>query len=135
MRNRYVVCSGPECTDARTHNAVNELTQRSLTGGTSATYSPSFDAVGNMTNDGKSYKYEYDPFGRLTAVRNRTNDALVASYTYNGLGHRTGVRQDWNASGSITTDDKWYFQVYDESWRMIAVARRSCGSGAGGASG
>jgi hypothetical protein len=51
-----------EFTDAGTFNTANELTQRSLSGGVTATYTRTYDAVGNLTNlsggDGKDYKHE-----------------------------------------------------------------------------
>jgi hypothetical protein len=49
-----------------------------------------YDAAGNLTDDGKDYKYVYDAFGRLRKVNNQS-DVLVAEYTYNGLGCSTEI--------------------------------------------
>jgi len=114
-----------EFTDAGTFNTANELTQRSLTGGVTATYTRTYDAVGNLTNDGKDYKYEYDGFGRMVRVRNRSTDALVAEYTYNGLGFRTSWKYDANASGTVDGSDPVYWFTHDERWRIVATYRGS----------
>jgi YD repeat-containing protein len=106
-----------EFTDAGTFNTANELTQRSLTGGVTATYTRTYDAVGNLTNDGKDYKFEYDAFGRMVRVRNRSTDALVAEYTYSGLGFRTSWKYDADASGTVDRSDPVYWFTHDERRR------------------
>jgi len=112
-----------EFTDAGSFNRANELTQRALSGGVSATYSPAYDEAGNLTNDGKDYTYEYDAFGRLRRVRNRATSALVAEYSYNGLGFRTSWKYDANASGTVDGDDPVYWFTHDERWRIVATYR------------
>jgi RHS repeat-associated protein len=114
-----------EFTDAGTFNTANELTQRSLSGGVTATYTRTYDAVGNLTNDGKDYKFEYDAFGRMVRVRNRSTDALVAEYTCNGLGFRTSWKYDANASGAVDGSDPVYWFTHDERWRVVATYRGS----------
>jgi RHS repeat-associated protein len=118
-----------EFTDAGTFNTANELTQRSLTGGVTATYTTTHDAVGNLTNlpggDGKDYRYEYDAFGRLIRVRNRSTEALVAEYTSNGLGFRTSWKYDADASGTVDGSDPVYWFTHDERWRIVATYRGS----------
>lgn len=69
-----------DTTDNRTHNAVNELTARSTPSATLA-----YDDAGQMTDDGASYKYVYDAFGRLVEVKNQSN-ATVATHRSNALG-------------------------------------------------
>jgi YD repeat-containing protein len=71
---------------ARTFNDSNQLLTRDTDGG-SADHTLDYDAVGNMTADGKDYTYTYDAFGRLRKVTS-TTPALVAEYRYNGLGFR-----------------------------------------------
>jgi RHS repeat-associated protein len=111
-------------------NRANELTSRTVNG---TTTSPIHDAVGNLTNDGKSYQYRYDVWGRLREVKTLAG-ALVAEYRYNGLGYRTGWHYDADASGSVSTSDPWYYSVFDESWRAVATYRVVISSSGGGAS-
>ncbi|MEW6743202.1 MAG: RHS repeat-associated core domain-containing protein [Planctomycetota bacterium] len=114
-----------EYQDDRTHNAVNELTARDVDDNGTDDYTLTYDAVGNLTDDGQSYTWEWDAFGRLRKVKNRSTAALVAEYTYNGLGHRIGVHQDTEPDGDVDGDDLWYFTAYDEGWRVLATFRSS----------
>src|SRR4029434_2303991 len=114
--------------DTRTHTVANEIATRDLdsnsgTGGKN--YTLTHDLDGNLTEDGVSYKYEYDACGRLRKIKNRSNAALVAEYTYNGLGWRTGWHEDTDTDGDVDSNDVWYYQAYDERWRMLAVYRSS----------
>ena len=83
--------------------------------------------IGNLTDDGEYYEYEYDVFGRLRKVKNTTTQALVAEYKYNGLGFRISVHEDTDQSGAADGDvdgsDLWYHYVYDTKWRMVATFR------------
>jgi RHS repeat-associated protein len=112
-----------------TFNTVNELTARTFALGTgsgtaSTTHTFAYDAVGNQTDDGKSYTYKYDVWGRLKEVWTRGGGAVLKSeYRYNGLGHRTGWHYDVNASGTINGSDAWFYWMYDERWRPIATFR------------
>ena len=80
--------------------------------------------MGNLTDDGEHYEYEYDAFGRLRKIKKTSDQALVAEYTYNGLGYRLGWHYDVDADGTVenTSDDPWYYFAYDDRWR-IAGAR------------
>lgn len=49
-----------------------------------------------MTDDGQSYKYVYDAFGRLVRMLDQ-NDDTVAEDGYNGLGYRIGWHYDADA--------------------------------------
>src|SRR5690606_19124359 len=114
--------SGPEnYTDDRDHNKANELIERDIASG--PTYTPSYDEVGNLIDDGKTYKYVYDPFGRMRKILLRSDDSLVVEYRYNGLGHRIASHYDVNLDGDVDTDDAWYYFMYDERWRVIATYR------------
>jgi RHS repeat-associated protein len=80
------------------------------------------DAVGNLTNDGKDYKYEYDAFGRLRRIKNQ-DDELVSAYRYNGLGYLIEIHEDTDGVNGVDDSDVWFHPVYDEGWRMVAVYR------------
>ncbi|MBL8695976.1 MAG: hypothetical protein JNJ88_17915, partial [Planctomycetes bacterium] len=107
--------------DTRAHNPVNEMTQRSWGGNN---YNATYDKNGNLTDDGKDYKYEWDAFNRLVRVKNQSN-VLVEEYRYNGLGFRIGWHADSDSDGDVDSNDKWYYPAYDEAWRMVAVFRES----------
>jgi hypothetical protein len=115
------------------YNAVNETQSRTFTlGGSSTTYSYSFDAAGNQTDDGKSYTYLYDPFGRLRFVKTRGGSpAIVAEYRYNGLNYRLGIHSDVTRSGggapdgTVDSNDPWYYSCFDERWREVGTVRGS----------
>jgi RHS repeat-associated protein len=114
-----------ELNDTRTHNVVNELTARDKDSDSSDDYTLTYDANGNMTDDGKDYTYEYDAFNRLRKIRNRANSNLLAEYRYNGLGRRIGIHEDTDASGLVDSSDKWFYDAFDERWRVIARYRES----------
>ncbi len=58
-----------------TFNQVNEWTTRELdtnnTAGYETTYNLTYDANGNLTDDGQNYEFFYDAFGRLVKVEQR----------------------------------------------------------------
>jgi RHS repeat-associated protein len=85
-------------TQARTHNAVNELTAIS---GTALTY----DANGNVSNDG-AYAYAYDEENRLAAVTRVSGSAIVGQYQYDALGRR--VQKIANPAGTANTTQYFY---------------------------
>jgi YD repeat-containing protein len=114
-----------ELNDTRTHNVVNELTARDIDSNGINDYTLSYDANGNMTDDGQSYTYVYDAFNRLRKVKNRSNSNLLGEYRYNGLGHRMGIHEDTNSDGIVDSNDKWFYDAFDERWRVIARYRES----------
>ena len=74
--------------DQRTHNTSNEIITR-LIGGTAK--NPSFDAAGNMTDDGEQYKFVYDFRNRLISVTTRdATPKKVLDFSYDGLDRRVG---------------------------------------------
>jgi len=113
-----------ELDDSRTHNVVNELTSRDTDSNASNNYTLTYDGSGDLTDDGQSYKYEYDAFLRLRKVKNQSN-ALVAEYRYNGLGHRIAVHEDTDTDLDVDANDKWYYDAFDERWRHLARFRES----------
>lgn len=112
-----------EMDDTRAFNVANELTARDTDSNSSPNYSPAYDAVGNMTDDGKAYTLEYDAFGRLRKIRDRGTTDLIEEFTYNGLNHRVGWHYDVNADTTVDGSDVWYYFVYDRYWRMVATVR------------
>jgi RHS repeat-associated protein len=115
-----------ELNDDQTFNVVNELTARDTDDNGTDNYTLTYDAAGNMTDDGKDYEFLYDAWGRLVEVQNQSQQT-VAEYSYNGLGYRTGWHYDVDgdgtveANGSATPDDPWYHFAYDTSWRITAT--------------
>ncbi|MBC7819666.1 MAG: hypothetical protein IAG10_22520, partial [Planctomycetaceae bacterium] len=74
-----------ELDDTRTHNDANELLTRDTDSNASVNYTQAHDAVGNMTDDGQSYKFIYDVFGRLRKITDRAGSPnLIEEYRYNG---------------------------------------------------
>jgi YD repeat-containing protein len=68
-------------------NVANELLARDTDNDGTDDYTLTHDAVGNMTDDGENYEYEYDVFGRLRKIKDTGDQSLVAEYKYNGLGY------------------------------------------------
>jgi YD repeat-containing protein len=70
-----------EFQEDRTHNVVNELTNRdqdtNATAGYENAYDLTYDTAGNLTNDGKDYTYVWDAFGRLRYVKTRGGSPTV----------------------------------------------------------
>jgi RHS repeat-associated protein len=111
--------------ETRTHNKVNELTDRDTNSSAPAEYATlGYDGAGNLTDDKESYKYEYDALYRLRKVKSQSN-ALVAEYWYNGLGYRLTVHQDTDTDGDVDASDKKYHFAYDERWRIVSTFRES----------
>ncbi len=114
-----------ELNDDRTHNVVNELTARDTDDNGTDNFTFTYDAAGNLTDDGESYTYEWDPFYRLRKIKNRSTAALVAEYKYNGLGYRISIHEDTDSDQDVDANDKWFHHAYDERWRWAATYRES----------
>jgi len=114
-----------EVNDTRTHNAVNELSARNTDSAGGNEFTLTYDAVGNLTDDGEDYEYEWDAFGRLRKVKNTAGSALIAEYRYNGLGYRIAVHEDTDTDADVDSNDKWYYDAFDERWRQVARFRES----------
>jgi hypothetical protein len=111
-----------ELDDTRVHNDVNELSTRDTDSVGGVNYTLAYDAAGNMTDDGKDYKFEWDAFGRLRRVKNQSNN-LVSEYWYNGLGYRLSHKYDTDRDGDCDSNDKKFHYVYDDRWRIVAMYR------------
>ena len=113
-----------EYDDDRTYNKANELTARDVDDSGVDDFSLVFDAVGNLTDDAERYEYVYDALGRLRKINDQAS-ALVAEYEYNGLGQLIGFHEDTDLDSDVDGDDKWFYAIYDERWRMVASYRDS----------
>jgi RHS repeat-associated protein len=114
-----------ELNDDRTHNEVNELTARDTDDNGSNNYTLTYDAAGNLTDDGENYEYEWDAFYRLRKVKKTTDQSLVAEHKYNGLGYRISVHEDSDADNDVDAIDKWFHSAFDERWRIVGTFRES----------
>lgn len=115
---------GEELNETRTHNTVNEILTRDKESNSSVDYTLTHDAVGNLTDDGQTWKYVYDAFGRLTALKNQSS-TTIAEYTYYGNNVRASERYDVEPDGDLDSNDKTYRFAWDEGWRLVAVYRES----------
>ena len=114
-----------EYDDDRTHNTVNELTGRDTDDNGTDNYTLVYDKVGNLTDDGQSYTYVYDAFGRLRKIKNRSNAALVEEFWYDGSNRRVAWKSDSEPDGDVDASDKTYYVKHDERWRIVGVFRES----------
>ena len=110
--------------DDRTHNKANELTARDTDDDGTDDYLLAYDEAGNLTDDNESYKYVYDPFGRLRKITNQSG-TTIAEYRYNGLGFQLGRLEDTDADGDADSSDKWFYAAFDEAWRRLSLFRES----------
>jgi RHS repeat-associated protein len=127
--------SGQEVTEAREHDAANEIT--SIPGG----ITPAYDAAGNMVSgpkpgsapgDGQTGQtYTFDAWNRLVAVEEWTWDDAnedgvfqagekstpvpVAEYQYDGLNRRT-AKLVYDAPSETWTRTDFY---YNEDWQVL----------------
>jgi RHS repeat-associated protein len=113
-----------EMDDTRAYNVVNELSTRDTDSNASVNYTLVHDAAGQLTDDGQSYKYVWDAFGRLMTVKNQSN-AVVAEYRYNGLGYRISWHYDADVDNDVDSNDPTYYFCYDDRWRVVATLRGS----------
>jgi len=113
-----------EILDTREFNLVNEITDRDLKLGMAPVVAkdPVYDAVGNMTDDGRYYDYKYDAFGRITQVTDSATSTVVAEYKYNGLYNRTITRTDRDSTGGLDSEE--YHHIYDDRWRVVEIYRK-----------
>ena len=111
--------------EARTHSLANEILTRDVDSNATVDYTLTHDAVGNLTDDGQTWKYTYDAFGRLKELRKRSDDSLLAEYTYYGNNFRASEHYDADADGDVDSNDPTYFFAWDEGWRLAAVYRGS----------
>ena len=58
------------------------MIRRDVDNDSTTDYSPTYDAVGNLTDAKADYKYTYDPLGRLVSVTSVVGSSLLAEYRY-----------------------------------------------------
>jgi RHS repeat-associated protein len=113
-----------ELNDTRAHDTVNQLNTRDKDSAGGVDYTLAYDGSGDLTDDGQSYKYEWDAFLRLRKIKNQSNQ-LVAEYRYNGVGYRIAEHIDTDTDGDVDSNDKWFYDAFDERWRQVARFRES----------
>ena len=109
----FMPAGGSQSTDQRNHNYVNEITQRTLTGGSAVAFQydgKTGGSNGNLKNDG-TLIYAYDAFNRLIQVNRVSDGLIIATYVYDAMNRR--VRKtifNGGLTGNIpgsTTDYIW----------------------------
>ena len=112
--------------DTRTHNDVNELGTRDIDTIAAPTSRSPTTLPGNLIDDARDYELRV---GRLLPAAKgegrRNGQALFAEYRYNGLGYRIAVHEDTDTDGDVDSNDKWYYDAFDERWRQVARFRES----------
>jgi RHS repeat-associated protein len=115
------------------------------------------DARGNLRTDwgaaGRAFgaegprAFQYDAVNRLTEVRRLDGvvngsggtasgaERLFARYTYDGLGRRTSARYGLNPGQTTLADDAADVYLYDDAWRVVAVAEATPTVNAGNVTG
>ncbi|MBK9189664.1 MAG: hypothetical protein IPM33_11990 [Phycisphaerales bacterium] len=121
--SRCVFTATNELKAVNTFSLANELTTRDINADSTIDYTLAYDKAGHQTDDGKTYTYVYDAFGRLRQIKHRTTNALISEHTYNALGFRVGWHYDANADAGVDADDPWYWFAYDDQWRIVATFR------------
>jgi YD repeat-containing protein len=111
--------NGFELDSTNTFSAVNELLTRDTNSSSPAEESFTYDAVGNLTDDG-DYEYTWDVFGRLVEVFSSKAGTTTIKYRHNGLGFMIGKLTDTNASGGADSSDDWQYFAYTEGWQQAA---------------
>lgn len=132
-------------TDARTHNAANEIESNGLvsdpnfdrevssTGVASRYNQHRYDDAGNMTDQRGApalpvggglmpgLKMSYDPWNRLIETRYiaPSTDRAVSAYTYNALGWRTSKAFDAGKGAYDGVMEQERVFLYDASWRIV----------------
>ncbi|MFW6119164.1 MAG: hypothetical protein ACOC7S_02405, partial [Planctomycetota bacterium] len=106
-------------TESRTHNSVNELTQRTV--GQDPSISLSYDAAGNLTQDGSSdgdHRYVWDYRNRLIEVKERQSGSwnTVAEYRYDAKTRR--VLKDVTNKGSLNGTTRFLWGG-DSAWQCL----------------
>jgi RHS repeat-associated protein len=119
-----------ELNDTGTFSKANDLTARDIDTSGGNNYTLAYDSKFGITDDGQSYKYVWDAFGRLVTVKNQSA-AVVAEYRYNGLGFRISMHYDVTngvggaPDGTVDGNDPVYYFAYDLQWRPVATYRGS----------
>ncbi len=86
----FTPVGGSATTDQRNHNYVNEITQRTLTGGSAVVFQ--YDGAtgasnGNLKNDG-ALVYSYDALNRPIQINRVSDGLIIATYLYDAMNRR-----------------------------------------------
>ena len=109
----FMPVGGSQSTDQRSHNYVNEITQRTLTGSNPVVFQ--YDGAtgasnGNLKNDG-TLIYAYDTLNRPIQINRVSDGLIIATYLYDAINRR--VRKtvtNGGVTGNVpngTTDYIW----------------------------
>lgn len=113
-----------ELDDTGTFNKANEWGTRDTDTNASVNFTLAHNERGDMIDDGQTFEYAYDAFGRLVEGRNTSSHAAITKYRYNGLGYRIMMQYDVDADTSLENDERRYI-CYDERWRVIATFKNA----------
>jgi YD repeat-containing protein len=113
-----------ELDETRTQDVVNEILTRDTDLSAPAEYTLTHDAVGNLTDDGQTWKYKWDAFGCLVKLTNQSHATLAESTCF-GNNFRASEHYDTHADLDVDSNDHTYYFAWDEGWRLAAVYRGS----------
>jgi RHS repeat-associated protein len=94
------------------YSGLRTTTASTCTGGTTA--SPAYDTNGNLTDDGSTYKFEYDAENRLTKSKT-SGGSTIGTYTFDGRGRRTSKTVSGTTTVYVTDADNREVLEYDGS--------------------
>jgi len=116
--------------DARSHNLVNEITQRTTTrmGSQTLSTTPTWDDAGNLRKEDRNAAleatYTHDGWNRLVKVeykRSGGNSSTRGKYEYNALHWRTVKQADSDGSGESGDSalDQQRVMIYSANWQLL----------------
>ncbi|MBN9087822.1 MAG: hypothetical protein J0J01_13005 [Reyranella sp.] len=98
----------PPGTPSTTAYTANSLNQYTAVGAAS----PAYDSNGNLTDDGSTYKFEYDPENRLVTAKT-SGDATIATYAFDASGRRKSKTVGGTTTVFVTDPDNREVLEYD----------------------
>jgi len=125
----YGTFDGDDTDDDRTHNGVNELTDRDLegagAGGGTLPLDLTYDHNGNLVTEQKqagasavTWSYTYDAWNRLVRIETGGTPDVRAEYEYNGLNWRTVKKADTTLPADGTLDQQ-RIMYYSPAWQLL----------------
>ncbi len=79
---------------------------------------PAYDDNGNLTDDGSTYKFEYDAENRLTKSKT-SGGSTIGTYTFDGRGRRTSKTVSGTTTVYVTDADNREVLEYDDATGAI----------------
>ncbi len=98
----------PAASASTTGYTANNLNQYTAVGGAT----PAYDDNGNLTDDGSTYKFEYDAENRLTKSKT-SGGSTIGTYTFDGRGRRTSKTVSGTTTIFVTAADNREVLEYD----------------------